>query len=694
MSLPSPLLQLRTYEHPPETVVRVLNLVYSAFDALLDATRVHKIETVGEVYLCVGGCPVQDPGHAAQAAEMALCMMAALAVLRSRVYDEFGLAEDEIDLRIGLHSGPVAAGIVGIKNPRCARECGGCRACRRPPTRCCCCCSSPPATIHPPFRYKLIGDTVNTASRMESTCLPGRIQISAACVRALAKCAPGRYIITERGEISVKGKGRMLTSWLEGRVGEAPLAVGDASSLQHDLARADSDLSASLSSSSSFASLPRVASHLRRNSLQPGPALTVQAVVELRAVDGNALHELGVRQHSSRRPTTWAALSEVGHSSSRRFSVLEARAPVQETRAAESAPSAVLPAIAEAAHSGVVPDDDLEDFFDRLNTEGLDELDSAVPEEDPGDSAANGDAAPSERPSGEEEEQESPPPQPKALEQSPAGTSGEQPSAATAKGTPRGMLEAWRSPRPSFAVRSISARHARWRDNIALCVGRPYDSDAAPSWELAFYHQAFVGRLTFLRRSIVVATVVLLIFLASDFVDAYVQSPGYTIIAVLRYAVATPTLLTFFALTFSRPFLESWITSQVLTAAAMGIVGATIVAISFVGGQPGYGVLALFIVYCLNFSLLGLALRIAVLLLLVVAFVAGSAVVDTSRGATFVLFVYLAAFVILESIPVIMVRPGLRRPACARCFPFYQLISRLVCSASVLCAGTSCAIGA
>lgn len=126
--------------------MRVLNLVYSSFDALLDTTRVHKIETVGEVYLCVGGCPVQDPGHAAQAAEMALCMMAALSVLRSRVYDEFGLAEDEIDLRIGLHSGPVAAGIVGIKNPRFARE-GGTRAYRRPPT--CCCCSSPPATPHP-----------------------------------------------------------------------------------------------------------------------------------------------------------------------------------------------------------------------------------------------------------------------------------------------------------------------------------------------------------------------------------------------------------------------------------------------------------------------------------------------------------------------------------------------------------------
>lgn len=75
--------------------MRVLNLVYSAFDALLDVTRVHKIETVGEVYLCVGGCPVLSPNHAAQAAEMALGMMSCLPELRRRI------ATGEIDGRWG-----------------------------------------------------------------------------------------------------------------------------------------------------------------------------------------------------------------------------------------------------------------------------------------------------------------------------------------------------------------------------------------------------------------------------------------------------------------------------------------------------------------------------------------------------------------------------------------------------------------
>ena len=78
----------------------------------------HKIETVGEIYLCVGGCPLQSARHAINAAEMALGMMACLPTLREQIRAELGLVGAEIDLRIGLHSGPVAAGIVGIKNPR------------------------------------------------------------------------------------------------------------------------------------------------------------------------------------------------------------------------------------------------------------------------------------------------------------------------------------------------------------------------------------------------------------------------------------------------------------------------------------------------------------------------------------------------------------------------------------------------
>jgi hypothetical protein len=73
-------------------------------------------------------------------------------------------------------------------------------------------------------RYKLIGDTVNTASRMESTCIGGRIQISNTTYRSLISIAKNRYTVKPRGNIPVKGKGQMYTYWLEGRHGEPKLA--------------------------------------------------------------------------------------------------------------------------------------------------------------------------------------------------------------------------------------------------------------------------------------------------------------------------------------------------------------------------------------------------------------------------------------------------------------------------------------
>ncbi|RYY35007.1 hypothetical protein EON62_02840, partial [archaeon] len=73
-------------------------------------------------------------------------------------------------------------------------------------------------------RYKLIGDTVNTASRMESTCAPGCIQISEACRAELEFAAPQQFLITPRGTIDVKGKGQMFTYWLQGYAGQSPVA--------------------------------------------------------------------------------------------------------------------------------------------------------------------------------------------------------------------------------------------------------------------------------------------------------------------------------------------------------------------------------------------------------------------------------------------------------------------------------------
>ncbi|XP_068624061.1 soluble guanylate cyclase 89Db-like [Battus philenor] len=146
--------------------VAYMNDVYSKIDRLLDAHRVYKVETVGTVYMLVSGAPVRRRGHAAAAASAALAVVRAFPMLT-----------------IGVHSGPCVAGVLGRRLPR----------------------------------YCLVGDTVNTASRMQTSSEPGRIQISA---KTAAELPAGRFRLRQRGLIKVKGKGMMETFWLEGEVEE------------------------------------------------------------------------------------------------------------------------------------------------------------------------------------------------------------------------------------------------------------------------------------------------------------------------------------------------------------------------------------------------------------------------------------------------------------------------------------------
>jgi class 3 adenylate cyclase len=156
----------------PPQLVGLLNDVFTAFDEFAESLGCEKIKTVGDEYMVAAGVPVQRDDHAEVIAELAL-----------RIRDHMAITDFDghrLTMRIGINSGPVVAGIIGTHK----------------------------------FSYDMWGDTVNTASRMESSGVPGEIQVSSATRQILEG---NGYRFEPRGTIDVKGKGAMETWLLVGR---------------------------------------------------------------------------------------------------------------------------------------------------------------------------------------------------------------------------------------------------------------------------------------------------------------------------------------------------------------------------------------------------------------------------------------------------------------------------------------------
>ncbi|MCB1138521.1 MAG: guanylate cyclase, partial [Leptospiraceae bacterium] len=155
----------------PHQIIEILNRVFSVFDRLTDVYRLEKIKTIGDAYMVVGGLPNYMQEHATSVARFALDIMKEVRKFRFR-------DGKRLELRVGMHTGPVVAGVIGEKK----------------------------------FIYDIWGDSVNVASRLESHSLPGKIHVSEQTARLLES----DFELEERGTVELKGRGNLLTYFLNG----------------------------------------------------------------------------------------------------------------------------------------------------------------------------------------------------------------------------------------------------------------------------------------------------------------------------------------------------------------------------------------------------------------------------------------------------------------------------------------------
>jgi len=166
-----------------QALVDLLNQVFVIFDDLAEVAGIEKIKTIGDAYMVVGGLPTPRPDHLAAVLELAIAMCDAISHVRTP-------RGDQLQLRIGIDTGPVVAGVIGRRK----------------------------------FSYDVWGDTVNTASRMQSHGVPGRVQVT----ERVARAARANFDFEPRESVAVKGKGTMTTFLLVGARSSSPSTGYDA----------------------------------------------------------------------------------------------------------------------------------------------------------------------------------------------------------------------------------------------------------------------------------------------------------------------------------------------------------------------------------------------------------------------------------------------------------------------------------
>eukprot|EP00934_Nitzschia_sp_Nitz4_P004019 Nitzschia sp. Nitz4//scaffold52_size167869//61271//65053//NITZ4_002272-RA/size167869-snap-gene-0.211-mRNA-1//1//CDS//3329554023//4009//frame0 len=186
-------------EREPTQVFRLLEGVYQSFDDEAKRLGVFKVETIGDSYVAVCGLPSKRSDHAPVMVMFAERCLKAMARVTNDLEKYLGPSTGDLKARVGLHSGPVTAGVLRGEKAR----------------------------------FQLFGDTMNTASRMEESGKPGRIHVSKVTFDMLAKAGKGHWVKKREDKVTLKGKGEMQTYWVSTNSAASSPSIIDSEDSQH-----------------------------------------------------------------------------------------------------------------------------------------------------------------------------------------------------------------------------------------------------------------------------------------------------------------------------------------------------------------------------------------------------------------------------------------------------------------------------